>query len=135
MSGTAMVTVSNDDLSACKTRFFIFRKVTFHAIKGYLLQTCRKQAETVRKSLRYVTNRKQLPQAGTNNNYANGLLLLALALFTAMDASAGSRSDSVYRCLDKAIAESDIYIARHESKINGLKSSSERLAAPPTDTT
>lgn len=121
MSGTAMVTVSNDDLSACKTRFFIFRKVTFHAIKGYLLQTCRKQAETVRKSLRYVTNRKQLPQAGTNNNYANGLLLLALALFTAMDASAGSRSDSVYRCLDKAIAESDIYIARHESKINGLK--------------
>lgn len=121
LSGRAMVTVSNDDLSACKTRLFIFRKVTFRDLKGHLLQVCREQAKTVRKSLRYVTNRKLRPRRGTNDNHAKGLLPLALALFTVTNAGAVSRSDSVYRCLDKAIAESDKYIARYESRINGLK--------------
>ena len=31
---TAMVTVSNDDLSACKTWLFVFQKTTFRTAKG-----------------------------------------------------------------------------------------------------
>ena len=69
-----MVTVSNDALSACNTRLFVCWKVTFHILKGCLLQTCRKQTETISKSRRNATNRKCLPRGGTNNS-ANGLLL------------------------------------------------------------
>ncbi len=47
VSGMAMFTVLKGVLSVCKTWSFVVQKITSCALKGYLLQTHRKQMETV----------------------------------------------------------------------------------------
>lgn len=49
------------------------------------------------------------------------ILLIILLLLSALGADAGSRIDSVYKVLDKAIANADAYVARRTARIDSLK--------------
>lgn len=49
------------------------------------------------------------------------ILLLIISLIPAVASADAARTDSVYRCIDEAIANASVYLSKREGRINTLK--------------